>query len=152
MKELDASGGNVDLRSLEQDEEEMEQHKARLLKELGDIEASGIVFRSDGAPTPSTFGIALVLTARRAAELNYPLIADLLLANLKDTVHAARADLALATAVSETLAEMEAAEMDGAQQQSMDDARSMHMRWATLEMARARYAEDRPADWGSVGK
>ena len=58
----------------------------------------------------------------------------------------------MATAVAETLAEMEAAEMDGAQPESMEEARSMHMRWATLEMARARYAEDRPADWGSVGR
>ena len=79
--------------------------------------------------------------------------------------HASRAQLALSTVVSETLAEMETAEQftdasvstsvsvnEAPQEQTMEEARAMHMRWAILEMARARYAEDRPADWGSVGK
>ena len=54
--------------------------------------------------------------------------------------------------MSDTLAEMEAAEMNGAQPESMDEAKILHTRWAILEMARAAFAEDRPADWGSVGR
>ena len=152
----------VDLRALELDEEELEGRKSKLLGELGDIEASGLVFQSDGAPTPSTLAVALVLTARHAAELDFPSIADLVGSDAHPA-HASRAQLALSTVVSETLAEMEAAEqftdasesasvsVNAPQEQTMEEARAMHMRWAILEMARARYAEDRPADWGSVG-
>jgi len=152
MKELAASGASADLRALELDEEAMEEHKARLMAELGDMETAGLVFQSDGAPTPTTLSVALVLTARHAAEVNVASIADLVAASESGAhpAHTARADLALATAVSETLGEMEASEMGGAQPESMEEARSMHMRWATLEMARARYAEDRPVDWGSA--
>lgn len=157
----------VDLRALELDEEELEGRKAKLLSELGDIQEAGLVFQSDGAPSSSTMAVALVLTARHAAELDFASIDDLVAASEKDehTAHASRAQLALATAVSETLAEMEAAEQftDASvnaavavnapqEEQTMEEARAQHMRWAILEMARARYAEDRPADWGGVGK
>jgi hypothetical protein len=148
------------------EDEELAGHKSRLLSELGDVEAAGLVFEADGAPSPSTLGVALVLTAQHAAELDFPSIADLVTASesTMHQAHASRAQLALATVVSETLAEMEAAEqftdasvsaaisVNAPQAQTMEDARSMHMRWAILELARARFAEDRPADWGSVGK
>jgi len=166
MKELGA-GAVVDVRALEADEEELDGRKAKLLSELGDIEAAGLIFQEDGAPSPSTLGLALVLTARRAAELDFPVVADLVEASEVGTypAHTDRARLALGTVVSETLAEMEAAQLftdastsktvavnDGPQAQSMEEARTMHMRWAILEMARAHFAEDRPADWGSVGR
>jgi len=154
MKDLVVAGEGVDLRQLELDEEELEGHRSRLLSELGDVEAAGLIFQTDGAPSPSTLGLTLVLTARRAAELaGLSSVADLVEAreNGNQPAHMARASLALATVVSQTLAEMEAAEMEGVQAQSAEDARSMHTRWATLEMARAHYAKDRPADWGSAG-
>ena len=163
-----AAGKSVDLRALELDEEELQGQRARLLKELGDIEVAGLVFQGDGAPSPATLGLALVLTARLAAELeDSPSVAELVAASESGTnpAHLSRARLALSTVVSETLAEMEAAELftdastsaavsanGGAQPQSMEEAKSMHIRWAILELARARFAEDRPADWGSVGK
>ena len=152
----------VGLRALELDEEELEGRKSRLLGELGDIEAAGLVFGSDGAPTPSTLGVALVLTARHAAELDFSSIADLVESDAHPA-HGSRAQLALSTVVNETLAEMEAAEqftdasestsgfsVNAPQEQTMEEAKAMHMRWAILDMARARCAEDRPADWGSV--
>ena len=161
MVDLAATGGTVDLRALELDEEALDGHRSRLLAELGDIEAAGVVFQTDGVPTPSTLGIALVLTARKASELDVPSMADLLATNESGGAHAARANLALATVVNDTLAAMEAAEQftdasetarvsvnDSAPEQTMEDARAMHMRWAILELARARYAEDRPEDWG----
>ena len=156
-----ANPSTIDLRTLE---EELEGHKVRLLGELGDIDSAGLVFQSDGAPSVSTLGIALVLTARRSEELNFASVAELVSSSESgaDPAHVARANLALATAVSDTLAEMEAAELftdasteasvsvnGGKQPESVEDARSMHMRWAILELARANYAEDRPADWGS---
>ena len=67
MADLAATGGTVDLRALELDEEALDGHRSRLLAELGDIEAAGVVFQTDGVPTPSTLGIALVLTARKAS-------------------------------------------------------------------------------------
>ena len=170
MKSLSSSDRVVvDLRALEVDEEELEGRKTKLLKELGDIEEAGLVFQSDGAPTPSTLGVALVLTARHAAELDFASVDELVAATSESgdahTAHVSRAQLALSTVVSETLAEMEAAEQftdasvstsvsvnEAPQEQTMEEARAMHMRWAILEMARSRYAEDRPADWGSVGK
>ena len=154
MKDLEVSDEAIDLRALESDEEALEGHKLRLLGELGDIEAAGLVFQADGAPSPDTQGVALVLTAQRAAELDFHSLAELLAASESGSqpVHANRASIALGTVVSETLAEMEAAETNGAQAQSREEARSMHTRWAILELARARYAEDRPADWGSVGE
>ena len=88
MAELAATARTVDLRALEQDEEELDGHRSRLLAELGDIEAAGVVFRTDGAPTPSTLGIALVLTARKASELNVPSMADLLATNESGGAHA----------------------------------------------------------------
>lgn len=165
MKELAATAEKVDLKALELDEEELEGRRSRLLGELGDIESAGLVFLQDGAPSHSTLGLALVLTARRAAELDHPSVADLVAASESGVEPAlvARARLALATVVSQTLAEMEAAQLftdasssasvsvnDAPQAQSMEEARSMHFRWAILELARARFAEDRPADWGSV--
>lgn len=166
VQDLSALGGVVDLRALELDEEELEGRRATLLTELGDVEATGLVFEQDGAPSTSTFGVALVLTARRAVELDFPLIKDLVAAASEagtQSAHTARAELALAKAVSTTLEEMEAAEQftdasttaavsvnDAPQAQTMEEAKSMHMRWAILELARARYAEDRPEDWGSV--
>ena len=78
-------------------------------------------------------------------------MAELVAAGESRSQHAIRASIALGTVVAETLAEMEAAETEGAQAQSREEARSMHTRWAILELARARYAEDRPADWGGVG-
>ena len=144
----------------------LEGHTSRLLSELGDIESAGLIFQDDGAPSPATLGIALVLTAERAAEVDFLLVADLVAASEggANPAHASRARLALATAVEQTLAEMEAAQLftdastdarvsvnDGPQAQSMEEARRMHSRWAILELARARFAEDRPADWGSVG-
>ena len=163
-----ASGENagrvLNLRALELDEEELEGRRARLLEELGDLEAAGLVFQHDGMPSPSTQGIALVLTARRAVELDFATVAELVAASESgsEPSHAVRARLALSTVVESTLAEMEAAQQftdasvsatvsvnEGPS--SMEEARAMHIRWATLEMARARYAEDRPADWGSVG-
>ena len=143
----------------------LEGHTSRLLSELGDFEAAGLVFQDDGAPSPATLGVALVLTAERAAELDFLLVADLVAASEggANPDHASRARLALAAAVNQTLAEMEAAELftdastearvsvnDGPQAQTMEEARRMHQRWAILELARARFAEDRPADWGSV--
>ena len=151
VKDLAASAEAVDLRALELDEEELEGHKARHLGELGDIEAAGLVFQADGAPSPETQGVALVLTARSAAELDFPSVAELVAACESGSQHATLASIALGTVVSETLAEMEAAETEGAQAQSREEARSMHTRWAILELARARYAEDRPADWGGIG-
>lgn len=153
LEARDFAKATPDLRALELEEEELEGHKSRLLTELGDIQTTGLVFQSDGTPSASTLGIALVLTARRVSELDVPSVADLISSRQggNHSAHLARADLALATAVSDTLAEMEAAEMTGAQAETMHDARSIHMRWAILEMARARYAKDRPADWGSVG-
>ena len=71
MKDLAAANGNADLRALELDEEELERRKTRLLNELGDIDAAGLVFNADGSPSPSTFALSLVLTARRAAELDF---------------------------------------------------------------------------------
>ena len=168
FKEMAASGENagrvLNLRALELDEEELEGRRARLLEELGDLEAAGLVFQHDGAPSPSTQGIALLLTARRAVELDFATVAELVEASESgsETSHAVRARLALSTVVESTLAEMEAAQQftdasvsatvsvnEGPS--SMEEARAMHIRWATLEMARTRYAEDRPADWGSVG-
>ena len=153
MKDLAASGGQVDLRALELDEEMLGEHKTRLLGEV-DMEANGLIFRSDGSPSPTTLGTTLVLTARLSQELDYPSIADLVAASESGSnpTHTQRAGIALATVVSDTLAEMEAAEMDGVQAESAEDARSVHIRWATLEMARARYAGDRPEGWGSLGK
>ena len=154
MKDLAAANGNADLRALELDEEELEGRKTRLLNELGDIDAAGLVFNADGSPSPSTFALSLVLTARRAAELDFASVSELVASSEggNHASHASRARLALATAVSDTLAEMEAAEMNGAQPESMDEAKILHTRWAILEMARAAFAEDRPADWGSVGR
>ena len=54
----DKSGEAVDLRALELDEEELEGHKVRLLDELGDIEAAGLVFQAGAPPTT-----ALALTS-----------------------------------------------------------------------------------------
>ena len=163
MKDLVAAGDSVDLKALELDEEELQGHRVRLLNELGDITEAGLVFLDDGAPSQSTLGLALVLTARRAVELNHPSVADLVAQPA--LALAARARLALATVVEETLGEMEAAELfsdasssvssvavnSAPEAQSMEEARAMHVRWAVLELARARFAEDRPADWGSVG-
>ena len=47
----DKSGEAVDLRALELDEEELEGHKVRLLDELGDIKAAGLVFQAGATPT-----------------------------------------------------------------------------------------------------
>ena len=168
MKELAASGeaaGRVlNLRELELDEQELEGRRARLLGELGDIEAAGLVFEEDGAPSSATIGLALVLTARRAVELDFPSVADLVAAHESgaDPLHAARARLSLSTVVESTLKEMEAAQQftDASESAAisvndaactMEEARAMHKRWAILELARARYAEDRPSDWGGVG-
>ena len=41
----------------------------RLLAQLGDVEAAGLSFGADGAPLDETLALALVLTARRAADL-----------------------------------------------------------------------------------
>lgn len=133
---------------------ELESRKALLTEQLGDYEAEGLVFLADGSPKPETLALVLVLTARRADELEYSHWNELVAAS-ESGAHpnlAARASCILSTVVSEALAEMEADEQNGAQPESMEDARSLHMRWAILELARARYAEDRPADWGSVGK
>ena len=101
-----------------------------------------------------------MLTARTASELNSPSIAELVATSGSGSAHAARANLALATVVNVTLEEMEAAEMftDASEiasvsvnrtpEQTMQEARAMHMRWAILELARARYADDRPEGWG----
>ena len=54
MQDLAASaksGDAVDLRALELDEEELEGHKMRLLDELGDIEAAGLIFEAGATPT-----------------------------------------------------------------------------------------------------
>ena len=53
MQDLAASAksGAVDLRALELDEEELEGHKMRLLDELGDIEAAGLIFEAGATPT-----------------------------------------------------------------------------------------------------
>ena len=54
MQDLAASaksGEAVDLRALELDEEELEGHKMRLLDELGDIEAAGLIFEAGATPT-----------------------------------------------------------------------------------------------------
>ena len=166
MNRIAALGGAVDLRALELDEEELKGLKAWLLDELGDVEAAGLVFEPDGAPSAATLGVTLVLTARRAVELDFPSIADLVAASESGAhaAHSARADLALATVVSTILEEMEAAELfsdastsasavsmnNVPEAQTMEEARSMHVRWAILELARARYTQDRPADWGSV--
>ena len=162
MKDMGAEKPAIDLRALESDEEELSGHRSRLLAELGDIDAAGLVFQVDGTPSASTLGLALVLTARRSSELSaYPSVAELVAAVGEKSPHAARASLALATVVNDTLAEMEAAEQftdasetasvsvnDSSPEQSMEEARKTHMRWAILELARARYAEDRPEDWG----
>ena len=63
--------------------------------------------------------------------------------------------------MNDTLAAMEAAEQftdasetarvsvnESSPEQTMEDARATHMRWAILELARARYAEDRPGGLG----
>jgi hypothetical protein len=81
MAELEASGGSPDLRALEADEEELCGRRAQLLDELGDTETAGLVFQTDGMPSASTLGLALVLTARRAAELDFTSVADLVMAN-----------------------------------------------------------------------
>lgn len=164
MKDF-AAGATYDVRSLELDEEELQGRRTTLLGELGDIEAAGLVFREDGSPSPSTLGLALVMTARLASELDFPLIADLVEASNNGTnpAHANRASCALEAVVTSTLAEMEEAQLftDASTSasisvnegpQSMEEARSMHMRWAILELARARFAEDRPENWGSVGR
>ena len=160
MQALSASRATVNLRDLELDEEELNGHKSRLLAELGDIEAAGVVFQADGSPSPSTLGLSLVLTARKSSELNYPSITELIATS--DNAHADRANLALAAVVNDTLEEMEKAELftdasvsasvsvnESSPEQTMEEARRMHMRWAILELARARYAEDRPDDWGN---
>ena len=41
----------------------------RLLAQLGDVEAAGLAFGADGTPLDETLALALVLTARRAADL-----------------------------------------------------------------------------------
>ena len=60
----DKSGEAVDLRALELDEEELEGHKVRLLDELGDIEAAGLVFQAGATPTTA---LALTSTLRTPA-------------------------------------------------------------------------------------
>ncbi len=64
MQDLAASGEAVDLRALELDEEELEGHKVRLLDELGDIEAAGLVFQAGATPTTA---LALTSTLRTPA-------------------------------------------------------------------------------------
>ena len=57
-------------------------------------------------------------------------MAELVAAGESGSQHATRASIALGTVVSETLAEMEAVETEGAQAQSREEARSMHTgRW-----------------------
>ena len=68
LEARDFAKATPDLRALELEEEELEGHKSRLLTELGDIQTTGLVFQSDGTPSASTLGIALVLTARRVSE------------------------------------------------------------------------------------
>ena len=59
-----------------------------------------------------------MLTARRAAELNYPTVAELVAAGERGSPHATRASIALGAVVAATLAEMEASETEGAQARS----------------------------------
>ena len=61
----DKSGEAVaSLRALELDEEELEGHKVRLLDELGDNEAAGLVFQAGATPTTA---LALTSTLRTPA-------------------------------------------------------------------------------------
>ena len=143
MRELSA-GKAVDLRALELDEEELSGHKQRLLTEIGDLEEAGVVFQSDGTPSPSTLGLALVLTAQSAAELDFPSMSALEAGALP--THQERARVALATVASNALAEVEEAMDSGSQ--TREEARSIHKRWATLELARAHFEGDMPEDWG----
>tara|TARA_B100000795_G_C22594019_1_gene358579 strand:- start:415 stop:726 length:312 start_codon:yes stop_codon:yes gene_type:complete len=69
MQDLAASDKAVDLRALELDEEELEGHKVRLLDELGDIEAAGLIFQAGATSTlltltliPTLLTSALTLT------------------------------------------------------------------------------------------
>lgn len=143
MKELNG-GKAVDLRALELDEEELSGHKQRLLAELGDIETAGIVFTSNGTPSPATARLALILTARRSAELDFPSVTALESGALE--AQTTRARVALSTVVETALAEVqEAMNSDGV---SAEDAKSNHRHWATLELTQAYLAGETAEDWG----
>jgi hypothetical protein len=143
MKNLEA-GKAVDLRALELDEEELSGHKQRLLAELGDIDAAGIVFTSNGTPALGTTGLALVLTARSAAELDFPSMTALESGALE--AHAMRARLALSTVAETALSEVQ--EAMNSDNVSAEDAKSNHRCWATLELTQAYLAGETAEDWG----
>ena len=95
-------------------------HQARLLGELGDVDAAGLVFQADGRPSPATRAFALLLTARRSAELDSMASIEALLAHHEGkgehegegtqfAAHTARAELALTTVAAAALLEMDAA-------------------------------------------
>ena len=106
----DGNGRGASVRELEVDEEELGGHQARLLSELGDVDAAGLVFHGDGTPSAATHGLVLCLTARKAAELNYPSIEALITSSVKDhPEHSSRANLALSTVASAAIEEMDGA-------------------------------------------
>ena len=79
----------------------------RLLAQLGDVEAAGLSFGADGAPRDETLALALVLTARRAAELTPATPAELVAAARRAdggaSAAAQRARCALRTVATEAL-------------------------------------------------
>lgn len=106
----DSNGRGASVRELEVDEEELGGHQARLLSELGDVDAAGLVFHRDGTPSAATHGLVLCLTARKAAELNYPSIEALIASSVKDhPEHSSRANLALSTVASAAIEEIDGA-------------------------------------------
>ena len=81
-------------------------HQARLLRQLGDVESSGLVFLATGKPSPATFALALILTARRPAELAEAKAVDELVASC-GKAHAARANTALGACAKAALEELD---------------------------------------------
>ena len=80
--------------------------QARLLRQLGDVESSGLVFLATGKPSPATFALALILTARRPAELAEAKTVDELVASC-GKAHAARANTALGACAKAALEELD---------------------------------------------
>ncbi|KAL1522519.1 hypothetical protein AB1Y20_017506 [Prymnesium parvum] len=84
----------------------------RLLAQLGDVEAGGLVFDVQGSPANGTFALALILTARSEAELARGSVSSLV-ADMKgegaSSCHARRARQALHAVASAALDELSSA-------------------------------------------
>ena len=94
------------------DADALAMRQQALLSKLGDVEEAGLVFEASGTPNEATYALALVLSARRAAELTHNSPADLV-ADATHRVptgeHAARARRVLRAVATEALEQVRAA-------------------------------------------